>query len=74
MADISSPRLMSNSILVHMFWTPLLLALLLLLLLLLLLCRYALLRAFHKTYNEKPSVATGYAPRCIAGGEAAAAQ
>ena len=50
MADISSPRLMSNSILVYMFWPPLLLALLLLLLLLLvLLCRYALLRAFHKT-------------------------
>ena len=42
---------MSNSILVYMFWPPLLLALLLLLLLLLvvLLCRYALLRAFHKT-------------------------
>ena len=42
---------MSNSILVYMFWPPLLLALLLLLLLLVvvLLCRYALLRAFHKT-------------------------
>ena len=48
--------------------------LLLLLLLLLLLCRYSLLRAFHKTQNEKQSVETGCAPRCIAGREAAAAQ
>ena len=45
-----------------------------LLLLLLLLCRYSLLRAFHKTQNEKQSVETGCAPRCIAGREAAAAQ
>ena len=45
-----------------------------LLLLLLLLCRYSLLRAFHKTHNEKQSVETGCAPRCIAGRDAAAAQ
>ena len=76
---------MSSSILVHMFWPPLLLDLLLLpllppppppslLLLLLLLCRYSLLRAFQKTQNENQSVETGCAPRCIAGREAAAAQ
>ena len=47
---------------------------LLLLLLLLLLCRYLLLRAFQKTQNEKQSVVTVCAPRCIAGREAAAAQ
>ena len=46
----------------------------LLLLLLLLLCRYSLLRAFQKTQNEKQSVVTDCAPRCIAGREAAAAQ
>ena len=49
----TSPRLMSSSILVRMFWPPLLLDLLLLLL-----CRYSLLRAFHKTQNEKQSVET----------------
>ena len=81
----TSPRLMSSSILVHMFWPPLLLDLLLLplpppppppslLQLLLLLCRYSLLRAFQKTQNENQSVETGCAPRCIAGREAAAAQ
>ena len=52
----------------------LLVMLLLLLLLLLLRCRYSLLRAFPKTQNEKQSVVTGCAPRCIAGREAAAAQ
>ena len=57
-----------------MFWPPLLLDLLLLLLLLLLLCRYSLLRVFQKTQNEKQSVVTGCAPRCIASREAAAAQ
>ena len=41
---------MSNSILVHMFWPPLLLDLLLLLLLLL--CRYSPLRAFQKTQTR----------------------
>ena len=56
-----------------MFWPALLLDLLLLLLLLLL-CRYSFLRAFQKTQNEKQSVVTGCAPRCIAGREAAAAQ
>ena len=44
MVDTSSPRLKSRSILVHMFWPPLLLDLLLLLLL----CRYSLLRASKK--------------------------
>ena len=48
--------------------------LLLLLLLQLLLCRCSLLRAFKKTKNEKQSVVTGCAPRCIADREAAAAQ
>ena len=48
MVDKSSRRLMSNSILVHMFWPPLLLNLLLLLLL----YRYSLLRAFQKTQNN----------------------
>ena len=52
----------------------LLLLLLLMLLMLLLRCRYSLLRAFQKTQNEKQSVMTGRAPRCIAGHEAAAAQ
>ena len=42
--------------------------------LLLLLCRYSLLRAFQKTQNQKQSVVTGCAPRCIGGREAAAAQ
>ena len=51
------------------FWPPLLLDLLLLLL-----CRYSLLRAFQKTQNEKQSVETACAPRCIAGRDAAAAQ
>ena len=46
----------------------------LLLLLLLLLCRYSLLRAFQKTQNEKQSVVTDCAPRCIAGRKAAAQQ
>ena len=69
MVDTSSPRLMSISVLVHMFWPPLLLDLLLLLL-----CRYSLLRAFQKTQNEKQSVVTGCDPRCIAGRAAAAAQ
>ena len=48
-----------------MFWPPLLLDLLL--------CRYSLLRALQKTQNDKQSVVTGCAPRCIAGREAAAA-
>ena len=52
----------------------LVLRLLLLLLLLLLLCRYSLLRALKKTQNEKQSVVTGCAPRCIPHREAAAAQ
>ena len=50
------------------------LSLLLLLLLLLLLWRYSLLRVSQKTQNEKQSVETDCAPRCIAGHEAAAAQ
>ena len=68
---ITTPPDVYSSILVRMFWPPLLLDLLLLLL-----CRYSLLRAFQKTQRETACCdPVGCAPRCIAGrGAAAAAQ